>query len=245
MKLALIGYGKMGKMIEQMAIEKGHSVVAVISTPTASRHMTAASLRDAEVCIDFTHPTHILHNVERVAALKKNLIIGTTGWYDKLDVIQNIIDQYKIGCLYAPNFSIGVNIFLRMVADAANIIDQFDEYDIAGFEAHHNQKADSPSGTGKLIAETLVDKIRRKKSIIYDLGNRKIQQDELHFPSLRCGSTPGTHEVLFDSSDDTISLTHTARNREGFAKGAVAAAEWIKGKEGLYTIQDMINMMVE
>lgn len=245
MKLALIGYGKMGKMIEQIAIDKGHTVVAVLSTAAASCHMTAASLRDAEVCIDFSHPGNLLNTVERAAALKRDLVIGTTGWEEQFDEIKRIVEQYKIGCIYSPNFSIGVNIFLQIVKEASKIINQFDEYDAAGYEIHHNQKADCPSGTAKLIAKAMLDEIQRKKTIVHELGNRKIEPDELHFSAVRCGFTPGTHEVTFDSQADTITMSHIARDRTGFALGAVTAAEWIKGKQGFYTLQDMINLMIK
>ena len=132
-------------------------------------------------------------------------------------------------------------MFLNIVAAAAELMNRELEYDVGGFESHHQQKADCPSGTAKAVAQVLLNHLERKKSIVYELGNRKRKDDELHFSSLRCGSNPGTHTVAFDSPADSITLTHQAKNREGFANGAVKAAEWIAGKKGLFTFEEMVN----
>lgn len=223
MKIALIGYGKMGQMIEKMAIAAGHSVVARIT----SQSWDLAAIQSADVCIEFTNPESAIANIKRIAELKKNVIIGTTGWYDKLDIVQSIVQDNKIGLLYGSNFSVGIYLFMKILNQASRLMNSFEEYDIAGIEYHHNKKKDSPSGTAREIASIIemnVDRI-----------------DTLPLTSVRCGSIPGTHTILFDSPCDTISMTHEARNREGFAKGALLAAQWISVKTGVYTFDECMK----
>ncbi|MBI5388775.1 4-hydroxy-tetrahydrodipicolinate reductase [Candidatus Woesearchaeota archaeon] len=248
MKIALIGYGKMGKMIEQIAIQRGHMIVAKIDpqAPEATgTDITPQTLGDADVCIDFTHPAALVENVRKIAGVGKPVVVGTTGWYKQLSEVQTIVAQQNIGFIYASNFSLGMNIFTRLADYAAAFIDKCPQYDVAGLELHHNKKADSPSGTAKALAETLKKNIARKKVIVYDMVDRQIKQEELHFASVRIGNIPGTHTLIFDSAADTIELTHTARSREGFALGAVMAAEWLPGKKGFYTIDDFMNNLLE
>jgi 4-hydroxy-tetrahydrodipicolinate reductase len=243
MKIALIGYGQMGRIIEQVAKQRNHTVVSRID-PLAKdadhKEVTKEAIQDADVCIDFTHPTSVIENIHKVAGLGKDMVVGTTGWHDKVDEIRPIVGK-KTGLIYGSNFSIGVNIFFKIVEDAARLFNKFEAYDVAGLEFHHNKKADSPSGTAKTLAESLKSNIKRKNSIVYDIVNRKILPSELHFASVRVGSVPGTHKIIFDSAADTIELSHTARNREGFALGAIIAAEWISGKKGMYNISDMMK----
>jgi 4-hydroxy-tetrahydrodipicolinate reductase len=238
MKIALIGYGKMGHLVEEIAIRKGHFISSVIEL---SNQITENTLKDADVCIDFSHPDSAMENIQRIASLKKNLVMGTTGWYDHLDRAKAIIHEHGIGFLYSPNFSLGINLFLQIVQEAALLMDPFKEYDIGGIEYHHNQKVDSPSGTAKEIANTILTQMHRKKKVLWETPSRALEPDEIHFASVRNGSIPGTHTVMFDSLADTITLTHQARNREGFASGAVCAAEWLKGKKGFFTIQDLLQ----
>lgn len=240
MKIALIGYGKMGKLIGEIALQNEHQIVAKIDPHLPSHRITKEAVADADICIDFSHPNAVLENIKTLGELNKNIIVGTTGWYDQIDTVRRYVELYKIGLLYSPNFSIGVNLFLRIVKEAAALIDHFDEYDVGGYEVHHNQKADSPSGTAKAIVSQLLDQVRRKKTAVYEKVDRPPTPDELHFASLRSGSNPGFHSVIFDSAADTLTLSHQARNREGFARGAVAAAEWLQNKKGLFTMQDIL-----
>lgn len=226
MKIALIGYGKMGQMIDKMALAAGHSVVARIT----SQSWDPAAIKSADVCIEFTSPESAIENIKRIAELKKNVIIGTTGWYDKLDVVQSIVKDSKIGLLYGSNFSVGIYLFMKMLNHASELMNAFEEYDIAEIEYHHNQKKDTPSGTAREIASMIEMNIDRI--------------DKLPLTSVRCGSIPGTHTILFDSPCDTISITHEARNREGFAKGTLLAAQWISGKTGLYTFDECMKEQV-
>lgn len=241
MKIALIGYGKMGKLIEQVALRNQHMIVAKIDHHLDTSSITKESLNGAEVCIDFSSPQKFLDNIQKLAELKQTIIAGTTGWYDQIDLIKDLVHKHQIGFLYGANFSVGVHLFSKIVNQAALMINRFDDYDVAGFEIHHHQKIDSPSGTAKMLAEGLLDRLDKKSAIIYDRIDRTIKKDELQFSSLRVGQNPGEHHVSFDSEADTIHLSHQARNREGFAKGAILAAEWIKHKKGFYHFNDLME----
>ena len=248
MKITIIGYGRMGIEIEKVSRAKGVEVVSTIdpTNPNAKYHdISKKSIGDADVCIDFTTSGSVVENVKKISALKKNLVVGTTGWYDKINAVKSIVQKNKTGLVYASNFSIGVNAFFRIVENAAKIMDKLEDYDVYGYELHHNKKIDSPSGTAKTIAEVLVRNIKRKKELQFDKVDRKINQGELHFASIRAGSIPGTHVVGFDSIADTIELKHTARNSEGFALGALIAAQWICKKRGFYTINDMMESIIK
>ena len=246
MNIAIVGYGKMGQEVEKAAKARGINVKSIIDPngSNAYREVNEKSMRDVDVCIDFTTANAVIGNVEKISKFRKNIVIGTTGWYDNLDKIRNIAKKGKIGIIYSSNFSIGVNVFFKIVENAAKLINKAEDYDIYGYELHHNKKIDSPSGTAKSIGEILTKNIKRKNRLLFDRINRKIQPNELHFASVRAGSMPGTHVVGFDSPADTIELKHTARNREGFAIGAVMAAQWIQNKKGFYNIDDMIKSII-
>jgi 4-hydroxy-tetrahydrodipicolinate reductase len=245
MKIALIGYGKMGKMVEEIASSKGYAIMAKIDPQLPHQIITKESLGDADICIDFSHPSCVLNNIKHAAALGKNIVMGTTGWYNHINEAKSIIEHENIGFLYSPNFSLGVALFLEIISQAAALISPFEAYDVGGYEIHHNQKVDSPSGTAKEITKRLLSKISRKKQVVYGVNEAKIPSDHIHFTSSRIGSIPGTHSVTFDSPADTITLTHSARNREGFAAGAVHAAEWLNGKKGFFTLEDMLLSTLE
>lgn len=238
MNIALIGHGKMGKEIERIASDKGHAIIASF---TKSRPLSADKISNADVCIDFSSADTVIQNVTICAQAQTPVVIGTTGWSAQIENIKTIVREKNIGLIYAANFSIGVNLFMKIIETAGTLFNRFENYDVALHEIHHNQKADSPSGTALSLAEILLRQIHRKKSILTEKPNGKISPEQLHVTSIRTGSVPGTHSVTFDSSADSIELTHTARNRSGFALGAVLAAEWIRDKKGFYTISDMLN----
>jgi 4-hydroxy-tetrahydrodipicolinate reductase len=245
MKLALLGYGRMGKEVERVAKLRGHTICAIIDPTPASgasqKELNAECLRNAEVVIDFTLPSSVPGNIKIVSAAKKNMVIGTTGWYDHMTEAKQLVGAAGTGLIYSSNFSIGVNVFYRIVEAAARLINKVPEYDVFGYELHHNQKVDSPSGTAKNLAEILLKNITRKKQLQFDkIDGRKISPEELQFASIRAGSIPGTHVAGFDSEADTIELKHTARSRAGFALGAVMAAEWLDGKKGFFTMNDFM-----
>lgn len=247
MNISIIGYGRMGHEVEKIAIAKGINIASIIDPNEKNathKAIDEKSLKNADVCIDFTVPSIVLDNIKKISKLKKNIVVGTTGWHDKLDDAGRIIKQSNTGLIYSSNFSIGVNIFFRIIEDAAKMFNKIDDYDVYGYELHHNKKIDSPSGTAKAIGELLLKNIKRKKKLLFEKIGRKIEPDELHFASVRSGSIPGTHVVGFDSNADTIELKHIARNREGFALGAIMAAQWIQNKKGFYNINDMLNSIL-
>ncbi len=246
MKIALIGYGKMGKEVERVAKLRGHTICAIVDAAAAGAthkeiDSTGSCLKDAEVVIDFTVPSAVVQSIRKVTAARKNLVVGTTGWYDSITEAKQLVGAAGTGFIYSSNFSVGVNVFYKIVEAAARLINKVQDYDIFGYELHHSQKLDSPSGTAKSIAEILLKNISRKNQLQYGKLDRKINPEELHFASVRAGWIPGTHVVGFDSEADTLELKHTARSRAGFALGAVMAAEWVKGKKGFFTMNDFIS----
>ena len=251
MNIALIGYGKMGKMIEQIALSQGHAVTAIVdpfATGGANSIQIAKSIEDADfasvdAAIEFTQPDTAVANLIALAQRKIPTVTGTTNWFDKIDEVTKSVEKSNSALLWATNFSIGVNMFYRIAWYAAQLSNNFEEYDAGGFEIHHNKKIDSPSGTAKTLAQGALERLDRKNKIVWETMNRKPESGELHFPSLRMGNVPGTHSLFFDSPADTIEITHTARSRESFASGAVQAAKWLiaGAKQGVFTIDDMMN----
>ena len=239
-KVALIGYGKMGKEIDALCRESENFEVVSASFKKKNDSLDLEGIKKADIAIDFTSKDVVLKNIEAVAKLGKNLIVGTTGWYEHLPEVKRIVEKYKIGLLYSQNFSVGANIFFKMVAFSSKLFSKFSDYDVYGLEIHHSAKEDSPSGTALKIGRKIIENFPSKKSIITDKLERQIDPSELHFASLRGGRNPGLHEVVFDSNADGITLSHQAYNRVGFAKGALVAAEFIKNKKGIYTFEDIL-----
>lgn len=241
MKIALLGYGKMGKAIERLAPSVGCRVVAIISPSCEQTQLSPQAVFDADVCIDFSRSQNVLRHATMLAELKKPLVIGTTGWDESLESVRLLIARHQSACVHSPNFSLGVALFDQMVAKAAALMQPYDAYDCSLLEVHHRQKADSPSGTGLKLAQTILSAMPRKTEMVTSLPNHALDSNALHVASVRCGSVPGTHTVTFDSLHDTIELTHTARTRDGFALGALLAAKWIHNKKGFYTFTDVIK----
>jgi 4-hydroxy-tetrahydrodipicolinate reductase len=227
MKIALIGHGNMGKEIEQLVQDQAEHTIVSISCSNTTPTLDKAGVKKADVAIDFTSPEIVVNNIREVAKLGIPLVVGTTGWYKHLKEVTTIAHQTDIGLVYGQNFSIGANIFFRIVAYASELTAQYSNYDIAGFEIHHTGKKDSPSGTAKKLTEIIRQNTLQKKPV--------------NFSSVRVGTNPGRHEVLFDSTADEITLTHAARSRRGFAQGAIHAAEFIKGKKGVYNFDALFE----
>jgi 4-hydroxy-tetrahydrodipicolinate reductase len=246
--IAIIGYGAMGKLVEKFAIEKGITIKAIID-PIAEnathKEISAESLNEVDVCIEFSLPEVAVQNAKKVAELGKDHVMATTGWNDSIEEVKRAVNKAETGFIHAANFSIGVNVFYRIVRIGAKIINNIEDFDVFAYELHHKRKKDSPSGTAKTIGDLLIKNIDRKNKLVFDKLDRKIEPDELHFASVRGGDMPGTHVVGFDSSADTIELKHTARNRNGFALGAVMAAEWINDKKGFFDINDMMVEIIK
>jgi 4-hydroxy-tetrahydrodipicolinate reductase len=233
MKIAIIGYGRMGREIEQSALLRGHEVVSIID-PAAEgathTEVTARSLAGADVAIDFTAPKAVVPNIEKVAAHNVNMVVGTTGWSDEVRLAKEVVESSGIGFIWAPNFSIGINVFYEIIKHASRLFNKLEEYDVLCHEWHHKGKLDSPSGTARKIADTVDECL-----------NRMMEPGELHVSSTRGGWMPGTHEVIFDSEFDSIELVHRARTRGGLVAGALRAAEWIKDRKGFFEFTDYLH----
>ena len=225
-ELAIVGYGKMGKLVEQLAPEYGFHVALKLDEFNNSRFegLTPENFRGIDVAIDFSIPSAVLGNVERIAALGVNMVIGTTGWLEHLDAVKAAVARHGIGLVWSPNYSVGVNAFFKLVSEAARLLATQPEYGAWAWEIHHSTKKDAPSGT-------LLKLVDEMKKVGYPRP--------IDVSSNRAGAHPGTHEIGFDSSADTITLRHTARSREGFARGALKAARWLTGKRGFYEFSEI------
>jgi 4-hydroxy-tetrahydrodipicolinate reductase len=240
MKIGIVGYGRMGKQIECIAKDKGHDIVTFDTQCKADfNEINVANLKGIDVVIDFTIPKAALKNSKIYNEAGVNVVMGTTGWYDQMQDMKN--STKNIGFIWSGNFSVGVNLFFRILEASSKIVNNIEDYDVLAYEMHHNKKKDSPSGTANMMADILLKNIDRKKSLVTEKLDRPPKPEELHFASVRGGSIPGTHSIQFDSAADTIELKHTARNRKGFALGAVLAAEWIQGKKGFFGIDDLMK----
>jgi 4-hydroxy-tetrahydrodipicolinate reductase len=227
MTIAILGYGKMGRLIERLALERGITVGPKLDEFNNANFegITAENLRGVDVAIDFSIPSTVVGNIERVAALGVNLVIGTTGWQEHVPHVRSIVEKFGVGLVWSPNFSIGVNAFFRIVSAAAKLLADESQYEAWAWEIHHSAKKDAPSGT--LLK--LVEEMR-------EAGYER----HVDIASNRAGAIPGTHEIGFDSPADTITLRHAARSRDGFALGAIKAAEWVKGRKGFHAFGDIL-----
>jgi 4-hydroxy-tetrahydrodipicolinate reductase len=231
MKRALIGRGAMGKLIENLAIEKGHEIVSAIDERDADARAEtlAEKLKGADAAIDFTIAGAVLRNVEACLAAGVPLVEGTTGWNDEKEAIKNLVEGKNGAFCYGANFSIGVNLFYKIAGYAAELVAKFEDYEAFIEEQHHSRKKDAPSGTALKLKEIVGENIKKDFSIC----------------ATRAGAIPGTHRVGFDSNADQILLEHAARSRSGFASGAILAAEWIVGKRGFWEFTDVIDEVLQ
>jgi 4-hydroxy-tetrahydrodipicolinate reductase len=237
LKIALIGYGKMGQMIEQKAIKRGHEIVAKIDAHSTEEDWKLLS--NADVAIEFTRPESAAENICKCFALKVPIVVGTTGWYDEYNNIKDKCKEKNGTILTASNFSIGVNLFFHLNKILAQAMDSLPEYNVSIEEIHHTKKLDAPSGTAITLAEGILQYVNRKKSWMLGLDNDN--QDILNINAIREDEVPGTHIVTYSSAIDEIEIRHKAYNRKGFAIGAVVAAEWLYGKSGVFTMNDVIG----
>jgi len=236
MNIAIIGYGRMGREVERLAIQRGHHVTAVFDID--SPFTRNADLEGAEAAISFALPDAVVYNLKIAAELNLPVVEGTTGWYEKLADVQSI---KNLTMIYSPNFSIGVYLFKKITDYAAGLLADQTDYDCYLHEWHHTGKADSPSGTAQALAKVLVSKLANKEKILSETSHKPIDPSALHVTSTRVGRVPGTHQIGFDSQVDSIEMKHIAHSREGFVLGAVKAAEWLAGKSGIYTMDDFMN----
>lgn len=244
LKIALIGYGQMGKMLQQLAPEFNMKVVSIID-PVLGNEINSETVAEADVCIDFTLPDFVLSNIKMLASLHKTIVVGTTGWQQDLAEVKELVKEHNIGFIYGSNFSPGMNMFFEVVKQAAAKFNNLEDYDVYGLEYHHKRKVDSPSGTAKVLSEIILDKLDRKTVAQFDKLDRKVKPEEFHLASVRAGEIPGTHIIGFDTEADSIELKHTTRNRTGLAKGALLAAKWISPKKGIYDFSQSFEQIIQ
>lgn len=237
MKIALIGYGKMGKTIEQIALERGHQIVSIIDVNNPDEFNSAA-FKSADAAIEFTIPATAVSNYMKCFAAHVPVVSGTTGWLDRMDEIKDICKKDNHTFFYASNYSIGVNILFALNKYLAKIMNNFPSYDVKMVETHHIHKLDAPSGTAITLAEGIIENMERKDH--WTLNTAETPAD-LEIDALREGEVPGIHEIIYDSPVDYISIRHDAKSRAGFALGAVIAAEFICGKKGFLGMQDLFK----
>ena len=232
MKIALFGYGKMGKTIERLATERGHTIVAKVNKGLNE------NIAKADVAIDFSIPTAAYKNITRCFDTGLPVVSGTTGWLERYDDVVELCKQKDGSFIYASNFSLGVNLFFELNKQLAKMMAKFKEYSISMEEIHHTQKLDAPSGTAITLAEGIIENTSKNK---WALDVTK-SVDELPIVSKRINDVPGTHSIAYDSVVDQIEIKHTAKNRDGFALGAIIAAEWLHTKKGVYTMKDVLGI---
>jgi len=244
MNIALLGYGKMGQIIERFAIERGHEVVLKIGVENLTE-LTSANLKKADVAIDFSAPNAAVANIYQCFEAGLPIVVGTTGWYGELQQIKNDCLKSNNTLLYGSNFSVGVNLFFHLNKVLAKLMNNYPAYEVQVEEIHHTQKLDSPSGTAMTIAEDIIEAVERKHEWVNEVVGTAVPEafksEELLIESHRIENVPGTHTVIYSSEVDDIEIKHTAHNRAGFALGAIIAAEWLENKQGFYNIADVFN----
>lgn len=248
LKVGLVGYGKMGHMLKNLSNEFNIEIVAIIDPTNEEanyKEINENSISNCDVLIDFSTPNGVINNIKRAVKQNIPIVVGTTGWLDSLNEITEYVELNNGALIYGSNFSIGVNILFQIVNFSSELFNKIPGYDVAGSEIHHRMKKDIPSGTGKTLAEIVLNNYDTKEEIVYQPGNREIKKEELHFTSLRLGEIPGFHEVVFDSKDDQLSIKHNAKGREGFAKGALMAAKYIYDKKGVIDFVSSFSEIIE
>lgn len=238
MKIALIGYGKMGKTIENIALQRGHTIELIITSQNKDT-LTPENLSRCNVAIEFTNPHSAVNNIKACFNAGIPVACGSTGWLDDWGAINNQCKEKNGTLLYASNFSIGVNIFFEVNKKLAQLMKNQEQYEVSIEEIHHTQKKDAPSGTAITLAEQILQEMPRKKNWINDIADKK---EALSIISKREDPAPGTHSIKYYSEIDTIEIVHTAHNREGFARGAVIAAEYIYGKKGIFSMKEVLDL---
>jgi 4-hydroxy-tetrahydrodipicolinate reductase len=238
MKIALIGYGKMGKAIEEIALEKGHEIVLKIDVQN-NADFTKENLQKAEVAIEFTGPHSAYENVKKCIEFRVPVVSGSTGWLDKWNEISALCETHNACLVYSSNYSIGVNLFFELNKQLAKLMEPYESHDVRMTEIHHTEKKDAPSGTAISLAEQILANISRKKDWV---NAPSLTPSDLVITSERIDPAPGTHTVAYSSPIDTIEITHTAHTRKGFASGAVLAAEFAKNKSGIFTMKEVLGL---
>jgi len=238
MNIALIGYGKMGKAIEEIALQRGHNIVLKIDFDNL-QDFTKENLQKADVAIEFTGPHSAVENITRCLQYGVPLVCGSTGWLEKWDEVKKLCDEVNGTLLYASNFSVGVNLFFELNKYLAQLMSRHTGYDVSMEEIHHTQKKDAPSGTAITLAEQVLASISSKKNWVNEPSSNTA---ELSIISKRIDPAPGTHSIKYSSEIDDIEIIHTAHSRKGFATGAVLAAEFLKGRKGIFSMKEVLGI---
>lgn len=236
MKIAIIGYGKMGIAIEKIAIERGHEVLLKINLENIAE-FTVENLKKCNVAIEFTDPSSAIGNIYKCFEANLPVVVGTTGWYNSFDEIKSKCLATNNTLLHATNYSLGVNLFFEINKKLAQLMNNYPSYSVKMEEIHHTEKKDAPSGTAITLAEGIIENLDRKSTWI---NQDSTKENELSIISKRINDVPGTHEIFYQSAEDDITITHTAYNRNGFALGAVIGAEYIYNKKGIFTMKDVL-----
>jgi len=228
MNLAIVGYGKMGRLIERLAPEYGFDAKLRLDVDNNANFegLTAANFRGIDAAVEFSTPSTAPENIERLARLGINVVVGTTGWFDQLERMRSVVDRGQTGAVWSPNFSVGVSVFSQLVEEAARLLARQPEYGAWAWEIHHATKKDAPSGTLLALLERM---------------HQSGYERPIDASASRAGTHPGTHEIGFDSASDTITIRHTARSRDGFARGALRAARWVVGRKGFFDFREIVN----
>jgi 4-hydroxy-tetrahydrodipicolinate reductase len=237
-KIAIVGYGAMGKTIETLAKDGGYVITDIFDKDYP---IDPTQTYDFDVAIDFTLPNTVLDNIKTLSNMGKNIIVGTTGWYAKADEVKAIVEQSGNALVWGSNFSIGVQMYFKIIRYASALVNNLDFYDVMLTEMHHKRKKDSPSGTAETMAKIVLENIDRKTDTEYETTHGEIDNSKLHVSSIRGGEITGTHTMYLDSLADTIELTHRAKNRTGFASGSLLAANWALGKKGFYSFDQILS----
>ncbi len=235
MKAAIIGYGKMGHEIEKILIARGHEVTLIIDIDNTA-DLNAENLKNVDVAIEFTTPSTAYNNIRTCLECGTAVVSGTTGWVDRLPELQDLCREKGGAMFYASNYSLGVNLMFRLNRELARLMNQFSGYEITMSETHHTEKKDSPSGTAVTLAEDIISRVERKTGWVNEPTNDPAL---ISIESLRIGKTPGDHSVTYTSEDDVLEIRHSIKNRRTLAHGAVVAAEFLCGKQGIYTMEDL------
>lgn len=239
MKIALFGYGKMGRSIEAVLIERGHEVSARVDSKNPCESF---DLSETDAIIEFSRPEYALDNIQFAFSKGIPIVVGTTGWYDQLSEVEYLCKSHNGSLLHATNFSLGVNVFFALNEKLAEMMNGLEDYDTSMLEIHHTEKLDAPSGTGISLAAQIIQRSDRYTKWANDFAENVKEDNVLPLASKRESGVPGTHEVVYTSSIDTIEIKHTAHNRKGFALGSVIAAEWLKNKKGIFTMRDVLKI---
>jgi 4-hydroxy-tetrahydrodipicolinate reductase len=240
MKIALLGYGKMGQEIEKLAMKRGHEIVAIFDS-LEDWENDGDDILQADVAIDFSTPVSIVENIYHCFDANVPMVIGTTGWLDDLEKVQQDCSKRDQCLFFAPNFSVGVNLFFGLNRFLANLMSKWEEYAVSIEETHHIHKQDAPSGTAIILANDIIRNTERKEKWVRETVENP---EELGIKSYRTDNVPGTHIVRYESEEDCIEIIHTAKNRRGFAMGALMAAEWVIGKKGFFDMKNLLESQI-